>query len=250
MRKLQMTLLSCALISLSAYAGFKVYNINNPQIVKGDNDTQKEPSVIKDMSADIEDVFSSLVGTKNTTDADIKDMPVNYDNAKKINHDTIGWIVIDGTNINYPIMHGSNSYYLNRSWDKKRSRDGSIFLEESQAGFQPVTLIHGHNMLNNKMFSQLERFKSKDFFNDGHLIYIYDGKALHKYKVISAFLTDPSINLSLGLTDSDGIKDYASTLTKKSMFGTRDVTGKNLLILNTCMSDGTQNHLIVISQEV
>lgn len=249
MRKLQMTVLSCALIGLSVYAGYKMYTINNPSVVQA-SENKEEGSVIEDASANVEDIFSSLVGTKNTTEEDVKNMPSNYENAKKINHDTIGWIVVDGTNINYPIMHGSNSYYLNRSWDKKRSRNGAIFLEESQAGFQPVTLVHGHNMLNNKMFSQLERFKTKDFFNQGHIIYIYDGKTTRKFKAISAFLTDPGINLSLGLTDPQGIKEYASTLTKKNMFGTREVTDKDLLILNTCMSDGTQNHLIVISQEI
>lgn len=250
MRKLQMTILSCALIGLSVYAGYKVYSITNPEIVRASNNTSDSPSEIEDASANIEDVFSSLIGTKNITQDDINSMPVNYENAKKVNRDTIGWIAVDGTNINYPIMHGSNSYYLNRSWDKKRSRNGAIFLEESQAGFQPVTLVHGHNMLNNKMFSQLERFKSKDFFNQGHIIYIYDGKAIRKYNVISAFLTDPNINLSLGLTDPEGIKEYASSLTKRNMFGAREVTDKNLLILNTCMSDGTENHLIVIAQEI
>ena len=82
---------------------------------------------------------------------------IDVKKLKEVNSDVKGWISIPNTNINYPILQGSNNnYYLNRDINKEYNRNGSIFMDYRNHEFNDNnTIIYGHNMNTEAMFSDL-----------------------------------------------------------------------------------------------
>ena len=81
---------------------------------------------------------------------------------REVNSDVLGWILIPGTVISYPLLQGDdNSYYLNHTWKKWTNVVGSIFLECQNSPDLTVfnTLVYGHRMNNGSMFASLKYYK-------------------------------------------------------------------------------------------
>lgn len=94
------------------------------------------------------------------------------------NPDMVGWLCIDGTGIDYPVMQtpGDNEYYLRRGFDRLYSTAGSLFLDERcSLGPDPTAnwLIYGHNMADDSMFGQLDRYADPDFYEQ-HPTFTFD----------------------------------------------------------------------------
>lgn len=82
------------------------------------------------------------------------------------NPDCIGWLTIDGTRIDYPVMYrpGDKNYYLHRDFNGEYSANGCLFLaEECVPGDSDNLIIYGHHMNSGKMFADLEKIRTKDF---------------------------------------------------------------------------------------
>ena len=122
-------------------------------------------------------------------------------------------------------------------------------MDEGQVDWGTSNLIHGHNMKNGTMFTDLKNYFEADFFKANVPIYIYDGTTTRKFQVISLFKTDPSISFKFNVPEND-VQSYASELKSKSVYATPDVSSRPLIILNTCVSDGSDNHYIIVGQEV
>ena len=85
---------------------------------------------------------------------------------KKINNETVGFLTVNGTNINYPIVqHNDNSYYLKRDIYKKKSSMGWVYLDyrNSKNEFDSNNIIYGHSMLNGTMFGTLKNVLTSNF---------------------------------------------------------------------------------------
>lgn len=85
------------------------------------------------------------------------------------NSDMVGWLCIDGTDINYPVMQtpGDNEYYLRRGFDKLYATSGTLFLDERcSLGPDPTAnwLIYGHNMSDDTMLGELDRYADPEFY--------------------------------------------------------------------------------------
>lgn len=114
----------------------------------------------------------------------------NHQVYKDVNHDYIGFLTIPDTNIEYPVVHRDNTYYLNHDFYGEKSRHGTIFLDQSCDGADPVILIHGHHMKDKTMFGTLNDYK-REAFRDGHRkIYLDLGNGNQTYVVFGAALVD------------------------------------------------------------
>lgn len=103
---------------------------------------------------------------------------VEYDDARALNPDVVGWISIPGTSIDYPVVRcDDNEYYLGRNVEKQKSRYGSIFMDFRNADpeQQKHIILYGHNMKNGTMFHDLMNYKQKDFFDEYKYIYFLWG---------------------------------------------------------------------------
>ena len=126
---------------------------------------------------------------------------INFPALKEINPDVCGWICIEGTNIDFPILRGEdNELYLNTDFYGKQSFMGSIFMDyRCAADFSDdFTLIYGHNVKGGRMFADLCKFKDQSFF-DAHpyaVLELPDEEEpilLHLAAVLSIPADDPDI---------------------------------------------------------
>ena len=87
----------------------------------------------------------------------------NLENIAKINSDVVGWIKIENTNIDYPVMQNED-YYLHRNIYKNYSSHGTPYLAEyCNVQYSDNLIIYGHHMNDNSMFAQLDNYKKYSF---------------------------------------------------------------------------------------
>ena len=148
----------------------------------------------------------------------------------KQNADCIGWIFIEGTNINFPVMHTPDNpqKYLRLSFDKKYSQSGVPFLD-GRCNLQGSNLIiYGHNMKNGTMFSDLKKYLDTDFRKAHKTIEFQteDGVFLFEVtEVIRTNITDERYNQ---INSTDG----------------------RTLALSTCYGNAKSDRLLIIAKEV
>lgn len=122
------------------------------------------------------------------------DIPVDFDFLLGENADIIGWIQVDGTRIDYPILYDTtyNMYYLYHNYKGTATAFGSIFVLGENAGdFTDFnTVVYGHNMLDGSMFAQLHQFRKKDFFDSHGQIIVYTPERKMTYQVFAAYRRD------------------------------------------------------------
>ena len=121
---------------------------------------------------------SDNISTENNTNPD--DF-YNLENISKINTDVIGWIKINGTNINYPIMQNEN-YYLHRNIYKKYSSHGTPYLAEyCNLRTSNNLIIYGHHMNDNSMFAELVNYKNYNYYKNHKYIYFYNEQEFNSF---------------------------------------------------------------------
>ena len=162
----------------------------------------------------------------------------------EINDDTIGWITIAGTSIDYPIVQaGDNCYYLTHDCNCNESKYGSIFMDyHNAADFSDNhTILYGHNMNNGSMFHDLNEYSSHVFFDEHTYIEVYSQDAYLKWKVFSTYSTEPDFNYLQTTFDSpEEYSIFLNALLSHSEFSDEkvQVTAEDkILTLSTCSND-------------
>ena len=106
------------------------------------------------------------------------------------NADIVGWLEIENTNINYPILQGTdNSYYMTHNYKKENSKNGSIFLDANYNWNIPSNnlLIYGHNLGNGMMFQELLKYEKESFYQEHPIIRFTTTEEDAQYEIISVF---------------------------------------------------------------
>ena len=162
-----------------------------------------------------------------------------------------GWIKIDNTNINYPIVQGKdNSFYLDKDINKNYLSSGSIFMNYLNHGFNDEnTVLFGHHMRNKTMFAQLKKYKEKEFFygNNDIVIEVENGKVL-KYKVFSAYVTDAKDNyIKTNFDDNAQYKEFLEDIKNKSLYKSDIDVNENdkIITLSTCSYEFNDARMVV-----
>ena len=110
-------------------------------------------------SEEIEKIESELEKTENNI------LP-EYKQLYEENSDLYGWIKIEDTVINYPVMYTPNdpNFYLYRNWEKEETTSGSIFIDGRSTKSSKNLIIYGHNMKSGSMFGSLDQYKEKEYY--------------------------------------------------------------------------------------
>ena len=106
------------------------------------------------------------------------------------NADIVGWLEIENTNINYPVLQGTdNSYYMTHNYKKENSKNGAIFLDANYNWNIPSNnlLIYGHNLGNGMMFQELLKYEKKEFYQEHPVIRFTTKDEDAQYEIISVF---------------------------------------------------------------
>lgn len=177
-----------------------------------------------------------------------------YLNLKELNSDYKFWIKIDNINVNYPVVQASdNTFYLKKDFYKKDSSSGTIFLDYRNNYKKDFnTLIYGHNMKNQTIFNNIEKYKTADFFNQNNKIKIKDDKYQYIYEPFSVYVvngsSDASIHTNINKSsDNKEIQKYIQTIKNKSLHESKlEVTHNDrILSLITCSYESADVRTIV-----
>jgi len=162
-----------------------------------------------------------------------------------ITNDMVGWITVNDTNIDYPIMQGvDNSQYLNLDPYGEFSLSGSIFLDSrnSKDFTDPYSIIYGHHMEYGKMFGALDEFLDKDYLashKNGELLIGRDGKVVYKLELFYAMWTDAKEEMVFDPANSEEMKQFLA-----AQGFDRD---NRILCLSTCAGDASTKRCVVFA---
>jgi len=125
----------------------------------------------------IQSVAGLTVTTQQLVDYDtsLQDLRFDWDALRAINPDIVGWVIIPGTSINYPIVQGrDNDHYLYYLFDESNSGTGAIFAdyEGSSTLDGQNNIIYGHNMLDGTMFSDVFLYTNQDYFDRHRVVFL------------------------------------------------------------------------------
>ena len=181
----------------------------------------------------------------------IREEKEESDNLFEKNIDYRGWIKIDNTNINYPILQGQdNEEYLYKDINNEYIVSGSIFMNYLNNGFDDQnTVLFGHNMKNGTMFANLKKYKEEDFFynNNDIEIELSNGQYL-KYKVFSVYITDINDNYTkTSFEGKDEYKEFLERIKNKSIYKSDISVNENdkIITLSTCSYEFDDARLVV-----
>ena len=167
-----------------------------------------------------------------------------FSKLKKINNETVGFLTVKGTNINYPIVqHNDNSYYLKRDIYKKKSSMGWVYLDyrNSKNEFDSNNIIYGHSMLNGTMFGTLKNVLTSNFRkNSENMIISYDTpNGQYKFKIFAGYRVEYTTDyLKTDFENKKEFDAFVKLIRGRSTFKTKDKVeyGDKILTLSTCAS--------------
>ena len=175
------------------------------------------------------------------------------------NNDFIGWISIEGTNVNYPVMQTPDNpdYYLKHSFEKSYSDYGVPYIEESCAvGLSNNVVIYGHHMKNGSMFADLCKYTEKDFYEEHKTIQFDTLSTLGKYEVVAVFKFNTNKETfkynEYCTMNEEAFKEFMSQVHERELYdtGIDAEYGDQLLTLSTCEYTYTNGRLVVIAKKV
>ena len=184
--------------------------------------------------------------------------PVDFESLHEINEDVYAWLSIPGTEISYPVLQHpeDDTYYLYRNLYGESDSNGAIYTEASYSNkdfTDPVTIIYGHNMRNEKMFGTLQNtYSSKEALEESSEIIIYlPDRELH-YTVFAAVPFDKRhILYNYDFTDQRTFRlffqEILSVRALEAVFAddTTIQTDDRVLILSTCLIGNRDKRFLV-----
>ena len=220
------------------------------------NEAKEESKLLNDIDIE-EDIIES------NRKINISEETERMTKIKKLqeeNSDIVGWIEIEGTNINYPVLQGKdNEYYLTHNYEKKKSEKGSIFLTKDYDLKLPSDnlLIYGHNLVSGQMFNNLLKYKDKEFYEKHPNIRFTTEKEDLKFEIISAFYSkvflksEENVFRYYNFVTAKSEKDYnnfVENAKSDSLYDTnKDVKyGDRLITLVTCSYHVEDGRFVVI----
>ena len=177
------------------------------------------------------------------------------------NPDCIGWIKIEGTAIDYPVMYhpSEENYYLHRDFYGEYSANGCLFLSEL---CNPKTsdnlIIYGHHMNSGKMFAALDQYKNSGFYLEHPLISYDTLQGSETYQIFAVFCTpvytgnDFPYYTFTKAEDAADYQGYIKAVKERSLYdtGISAVFGDKLLTLSTCEYSQRNGRVVVVAKKI
>lgn len=181
---------------------------------------------------------------------------VNLTSLKAQNSDTVGWIILPDSKINYPIVKSrDNEEYLTKTFEGQTANSGAIFMDMNcQEDFTSQnTIIYGHNMKNGSMFRALNNLTDKEYFWRHHIFCIDTGNGFKNYEIISCYETDVTdlSSWQIGFESSAAYEQWLKDIVKRCNYDCADYdVTQNTITLSTCRGkSGGPGRFIVHLQE-
>ena len=195
--------------------------------------------------------------TQEATQPPLPDNPVDFAALQAVNPDAYAWIYVPNTLVDYPVLQSGadlpEDVYIYRNLEKQYEFRGCIYSQKANAKdfSDPVTVLYGHHMLDDSMFSTLYYFRDQQFFDANEFFYIYTPGHILTYRIVSAHQYDERHILnSFDFSQEAIFQEYLDEISNpRSMLadvreGITLTTEDRIVTLSTCISGGSQRYLV------
>ncbi len=262
-RRRKQMILACALVAVVCLGYFGIYLFYQERT----EDSYDELIALKEKP--VESSQMPMPDDKvviNYTDEGAQEVPEvldEYKNLLKKNKKLIGWVKIDDTYIDYPVMQTSdNEYYLDHNLNQEYDKNGSIFMDKDCDVIKPSTnlILYGHHMQSGKMFGGLDKYSDPEYYKDHRYIDfdtiyekgIYEVMYVFRSRVYSeedvVFKYYQFIDAMSEVEFNSNMKEMAAV----SLYDTGVTAsyGDRLLTLSTCDYQEKNGRFVVVAKKV
>lgn len=224
-------------------------SLNSTPITSQEEVTQDTPDQYKDLTSSVPQ--DSTANSSNTTiDTNYINVNLNYYIQK--NPETVAWIQVNGTNINYPIVqHNDNSYYLEHDFYQRKTNIGWIFgdYRNDFNSFNNNTIIYGHNLVNRTMFGSIPYLLKKNWFSNPNNQYIkLSTKNTNSiWQIFSVYKIDPTTDyLQAKFNSISYYQDFLNKIKNRSEqpLNVNVSYADKIITISTCDDIGTKRVVV------
>ncbi len=150
---------------------------------------------------------------------------------KKDNKNTVGWLIVEGTNINYPVVqYTDNSYYLNHDFNNEYNTAGWIFMDYRNNLEDQNIVIYGHHRIDGSMFGSIDSLFNKE----NHKILFITEEGTNEYEIFSVYKT--SGDEIYNNNNYENFEEEINKLKAKSeiKFENKEINYQQIITLSTC----------------
>ena len=170
---------------------------------------------------------------------------IDFKKLKEINNQVVGWLKINGTEVEYAVVQAKdNNYYLKRNLDKKYNVGGWIFADYKNKldGTDKNIVIYGHNMKDNSMFGSLKNILNEEWYNneENYVIDFVTENEEQKYQVFSIYkIENEDYYIKTEFKNDNEFEEFVKNLKKRSIkdFNVDISKDDNILTLSTCANN-------------
>lgn len=187
---------------------------------------------------------------------------LEYSQLYGMNPDMGGWLTIEGTKINYPVMHtpGRTDHYLTRNFNGDYSAWGCLYAREECDLEEPSdnVTIYGHHMKDGSMFAGLSAYLNREFWENHRYIRFDTLREHHVYEIFAVFTTTASEGRGFAYhdfiraADEQEFDTFIAKCLSLSLYGTDLIPtyGDKIICLSTCEYTQTNGRLVVAAVRI
>lgn len=251
----QLVMMLCVIVALGSFGYFGFYNY------QASHSTEQVDNLLN-----VKDSKKLKLNNQAKVNLDKVDRPPileDYAPVFQLNQSTVGWIKIDGTSVDYPVLQTSNNdYYLNHNFDQEEDNNGSIYLDKDCSIYprSQNLILYGHNMKSGKMFGTLKKFKDEEFYKE-HNTFTFD--TIYEkgtYQIIFVFNevihneTEVAFKYYqfISANSEDEFNSYMNDMAAMSLYdtGVSASYGDALLTLSTCDYTKDSDRFVVVAKRI
>ena len=200
-----------------------------------------------DKNNEIKQITKKHVKEEKKSEKDeVKEYKIDFDALKKSNSDTVGYIKVNNTNIDYVVVQTKdNSYYLNHNFNKEKNRAGWIFLDYRNKldGSDKNTIIYGHNMKDGSMFETLSNVLQKWWYEDSnnYIVTFTTEEKTFMYQVFSTYdIKNEDYYIKTKFNSDNDYEKFLKTIKSRSNhdYGIEVTKDDTILTLSSCLGAG------------
>lgn len=243
-------------LSLMIYSGFNViWWYNESKTNEKLSEVIIKSTKVKEQT---DDANTTIIENSNINDNDyfnyIK-MPlieVDFNDLKNKNSDTVAWLQVMGTNINYPVVQSTdNETYLTTSFDGSKNDAGWVFMDyrNNADDFDDNTIIYAHSRVNGTMFGSLKNILSNDWYSnkDNYIVKLSTEKENTLWQVFSVYtILKESYYITTNFENTTDYEEFLTTIKFRSEvdFNAEVIYTDKILTLSTC-KDNYGNRVVM-----
>ncbi|TCL59919.1 sortase B [Kineothrix alysoides] len=258
-KRRKLTVMLCSLCALACFGYFFVYYF----FAERTSADYEQLAALKDSQV-LADLGERVIVVRGEQEEiELPDVLDKYKTLHNKNKKLIGWLKIDDTIIDYPVMQTSNNeYYLTYNFNQEYDKNGSIFMDYQCKAFprSQNLILYGHHMKSGKMFGDLEKYVKESYYKEHSVIQFDTIYEKGTYQVMYVFrakvLKENDVSFKyyqfINANSAEEFNSYMKEMAQMSLYDTGVTAeyGDDLLTLSTCDNSQTDGRFAVVAKRI